>query len=369
MVLGKRSSAVFARQEAADCTASRRRNSPAYWREIGFAAGQDVERVRRRQPRAQHRLVDPVAGDRVDEACGVADEREASTGGRRTGTPERKPVPADVGELPFGDPVLAAQPRKVGSKLRSLRVPPSHADVDVVGLGEDPAVAARNHAELDPRPAGEPFEVDCSVALERDGAKVVVEACLAPGRPVRAVGADHDLRFDRVVRPEAVAELRARLPRLLDQERVQPPPLGHPDQRFVCPAPEVPPVPEPQLEDVDGILDDRVDRERELAFSADGDPAAAGLVPREAGFVRQQHAGAAAREVKGGQRPGRPGSDDEGVHVFRRYYLRSPGGVPEWPKGTGCKPVGSAFGGSNPPAPTLRELPKSFPSLRAGSGK
>ena len=29
-----------------------------------------------------------------------------------------------------------------------------------------------------------------------------------------------------------------------------------------------------------------------------------------------------------------------------------PGGVPEWPKGTGCKPVGSAYGGSNPPAPT-----------------
>ena len=25
--------------------------------------------------------------------------------------------------------------------------------------------------------------------------------------------------------------------------------------------------------------------------------------------------------------------------------------MPEWPKGTGCKPVGSAYGGSNPPAP------------------
>jgi hypothetical protein len=31
---------------------------------------------------------------------------------------------------------------------------------------------------------------------------------------------------------------------------------------------------------------------------------------------------------------------------------RFPGGVPERPKGTGCKPVGSAYGGSNPPAPT-----------------
>jgi hypothetical protein len=32
--------------------------------------------------------------------------------------------------------------------------------------------------------------------------------------------------------------------------------------------------------------------------------------------------------------------------------MASPGGVPERPKGTGCKPVGSAYGGSNPPAPT-----------------
>jgi hypothetical protein len=30
----------------------------------------------------------------------------------------------------------------------------------------------------------------------------------------------------------------------------------------------------------------------------------------------------------------------------------SPGGVPERPKGAVCKTVGSAYGGSNPPAPT-----------------
>src|ERR1043165_7034000 len=35
-----------------------------------------------------------------------------------------------------------------------------------------------------------------------------------------------------------------------------------------------------------------------------------------------------------------------------------PGGVPEGPKGTGCKPVGSAYGGSNPPAPTSRPWPR-----------
>src|SRR5581483_3366594 len=37
--------------------------------------------------------------------------------------------------------------------------------------------------------------------------------------------------------------------------------------------------------------------------------------------------------------------------AMTRGYNRRPGGVPERPKGTGCKPVGSAYGGSNPPAP------------------
>src|SRR5262249_29837004 len=47
-------------------------------------------------------------------------------------------------------------------------------------------------------------------------------------------------------------------------------------------------------------------------------------------------------------------ADDERVVVLHGLRLQCPalpGGVPERPKGTGCKPVGSAYGGSNPPAP------------------
>ena len=32
---------------------------------------------------------------------------------------------------------------------------------------------------------------------------------------------------------------------------------------------------------------------------------------------------------------------------------REYGGIPEWPKGTDCKSAGNAFGGSNPPSPTM----------------
>ena len=41
--------------------------------------------------------------------------------------------------------------------------------------------------------------------------------------------------------------------------------------------------------------------------------------------------------------------------MYRRYDAR-PGGVPERPKGTGCKPVGSAFRGSNPLSPIFPTL-------------
>ena len=37
----------------------------------------------------------------------------------------------------------------------------------------------------------------------------------------------------------------------------------------------------------------------------------------------------------------------------RQGYSCESGGVPEWPKGTGCKPVGVAYGGSNPPLSTI----------------
>ena len=41
--------------------------------------------------------------------------------------------------------------------------------------------------------------------------------------------------------------------------------------------------------------------------------------------------------------------------MVRISYENLYGWVPEWPKGADCKSVSSAFGGSNPPSPTLPE--------------
>ena len=40
--------------------------------------------------------------------------------------------------------------------------------------------------------------------------------------------------------------------------------------------------------------------------------------------------------------------------------MPGPAGIPEWPKGAGCKPAGSAFGGSNPPPCTSVKLTLRF---------
>ena len=50
-------------------------------------------------------------------------------------------------------------------------------------------------------------------------------------------------------------------------------------------------------------------------------------------------------------------------NVVQKFYLedygRFFGGVPEWSKGTDCKSVGDAFGGSNPP-PTTKSIDCGF---------
>ncbi len=59
------------------------------------------------------------------------------------------------------------------------------------------------------------------------------------------------------------------------------------------------------------------------------------------------------------------------AEVVRLSWVEWPfaGGVPERPKGAGCKPVGSAYGGSNPPSPISRSRPAAPPGrARAAPG-
>ena len=137
------------------------------------------------------------------------------------------------------------------AEARALALPAADADVDVVALREDPAVAAGDRAQLErSQPA---------VAVLRDGSirdvplkghavdGSLAEAEGARRRPVRAVGADERRRHDPVAADldgdapvfrghllhlDSVPEVSAGGRGLLGEVMVETAPLRHQDQRL-----------------------------------------------------------------------------------------------------------------------------------------
>ena len=70
---------------------------------------------------------------------------------RRPASPHRQPGAVQVGELCRVDPVRGTEPAQVLADARPLARPAADAVVRVVGLREDPAVAAGNDADFDRR--------------------------------------------------------------------------------------------------------------------------------------------------------------------------------------------------------------------------
>src|SRR5262249_11221740 len=150
------------------------------------------------------------------------------------------------------------------------------ADVRVVALREDPAVASRHHAELDPRGSLErrrPERSPRNVPLESDPTDdLVAEPDGLGDDAVRAVGPDDirdadapatDDRRPPVVRrldllhARSVPEFRAGVDRLASEERIEPTSLRHQDHRLLGPAREPSPVAEPEDHAIDDVLDHR----------------------------------------------------------------------------------------------------------------
>src|SRR5207302_329275 len=262
--------------------------------EAGCAPGEHVERRLGDELRGEKGLVHAVARERVDEPGGVPDHR---------------------GDLEHHRPGVTRVVREVGLECYTVH--------------------------------------DLSAETER--------TC---GGAVAAVGADHDAcrHFLAVHRQsgrahvgdlDAVAHVGPRFRRLLHEELVEPEALRHERERCARLALEAPAVVEAAFQRVDDFLDHGIDGEGQDACSAPGDAAAARLVAREGRAVDEQDACARARQTVGRGRSGGPGAGDRDVERAHepKATMARPGGVPERPKGTGCKPVGSAYGGSNPPAP------------------
>ncbi len=251
------------------------------------------------------------------------------------------------------------------AQMRRLPLVASHANVDVIALRKHPPVTAANDCELEHHRVCEAHVVR-EVGLERDAVDdVAAQPECARGGAVAPVGADDDPcgdlgAVDRqagrvyVGDLDAVSHVGAGLRGFRKQKLVEPASLRHERKRFASRAPEAPAVGQAAIQRVDDVLDNRVDREGQEPRRASGDAAAAWLVAREGRSVDEQHARACVRKTVRGGRAGGPGADDRDVERAHepKATMARPGGVPERPKGTGCKPVGSAYGGSNPPAPT-----------------
>src|SRR5205085_4900121 len=168
--------------------------------QVGDAAGEQLERGLRREPRADKRLVHSVAGEWIDEAGCIADDERAAPCDEAPGGPKRQAEAAQAGQPPRVEAVRAAEACERLPQRRSGASPPADADVRVVALGEDPAVAAGHGSELDERaPAVPPRErlVVGEVALERHADLAEPAEAECPGRdPVDPVRADEELRAE-----------------------------------------------------------------------------------------------------------------------------------------------------------------------------
>ena len=249
---------------------------------------------------------------------------------------QREPIAAQLFEVVEGSAVRLAEPAEMGPETRSLLLPAADAEIRVVALGEDPAVAARNDAQLEREPPVIRRAIHLRVGqvrLERDADDAVAaEPERARGHPVDAVRADQEVGFDpfdgHTVRPNlevahlhAFTELGPRLDRLLHEEVVEALPLRHVDERVTVSSGDGLPVAQAQVHGRDDVLDDGLDGEGQEPRGTARHASATRLVARKACAVEQEDVCTRAREPVGGRRACGAGADDDGVVALHGAIL------------------------------------------------
>ena len=223
----------------------------------------------------------------------------------------------------------------------------------MLGLREDPRIAPGEAAEIKRGVLAPVLGMDAGVrkvALEGDRLlESRTEAEEASRGAVRAVGADEDAggvgvtrcgNADRVLIDGAdslaVVEVGARLGGAFGEKRIEAAALGHVGQRLTEAAVEALAEAEGDARAVDRPLDDGREVHVLDGRRAQGDAAAAGLVPREFLLVEHEDGGAAAGEHAGGSATrGTGAGDDDVVSVHARFSLAVRGAAPhrrsQWP--------------------------------------
>lgn len=226
--------------------------------------------------------------------------------------------------------------REPGAQGGANGGPAADADVEVVALREDPAVAAGNAPEVEGDESlpftserGAAGAVERVVGLERDrmlagGGK----AEGARGGAVHAVGADQDARLVHVgagaddgaraadldvADAVGIAEVGTSSGGVLGEEGIEAGALGHAGEDVGAGAVEAATHGGADAHAIDLSFGDGGEVEIVRRVGAERDAAAAGLIARKGGFVEEEDAGAFAGEEAGGGAAGGPGACHDGV--------------------------------------------------------
>ena len=369
---GQRSSACFSFHEALWSGIERRVDGVLVRRERRGSPGEQVEDRRRR--RAARRRSTRTSRRRRPGRSGPAASPTRSARSpaiRVPGPPQRQAVAAQALELrrdraraprtPARGARGSAAPRSATRRRRRSRGRPSaNTQPYPPGMSASSTPPAARSARATTTPYGTfpSYATPWTMPAPSPSARAVVP--FAPSAPTITPSATARRRASIVVRPR-----RSSLAHLAPRSRAASSRNASRRRRCVIritgradAALDGVAVAEPQLDDVDLLLDDRRRIDRALPDGAHRQPAAARLVAREASPCRRAaptrpHSASRYAVVE----PAGPPPTTRTSKRFICVRLQSPrarGGVPERPKGTGCKPVGSAYGGSNPPAPINR---------------
>ena len=282
---------------------------------------------------AADRVADALAGERVDQAGGIADERDLSRDECAVWISERQVMPAQLRQSVAVERLAAGVLRELIAQRRRGRWKSAQSDIAVVAFGKHPAVAAGHRTELEADGVAPTFPGTLlgtvRVALQGYRAAQPGQTECSPDHSVSAVRRDnHTGLVDVPVgQPErcaldtahrrAVAELGSGRDRLLGHEGVQPRTLGHDRERLVIAVFKLPGTLVADPKRRDRLLGHWIERVGEHPDRRDQDTAAARFVAREAGAVEQQDVGARLCQVVGGRRSARSRADDYDVPASR----------------------------------------------------
>src|SRR5579884_2663293 len=167
--------------------------------QVGCFSGKIKRQMFCRRPAAPDGAVDPLAGQQIDQAGGIADQEEIAVDQRRIGTSDGKRGGANPPERGGIEAVEADRVVESPAEGRSDRRQAADADIEMISLWEEPVISAGDLAEIGPdamTPLFGKAVFGGDIPLQGDDPPVPhCKPGALGGNPVSAVGRDQRAPF------------------------------------------------------------------------------------------------------------------------------------------------------------------------------